>query len=343
MIATDRAPLLGLHDVCIVPAPTTRIASRKECNPYYSKGLLPLATAPMDCVIDETNWETFASAEILTVLPRTVSLDVRKHLMIKTFVGMSQTEFVETFCYKDSATEILTVLEENDLKANICIDVANGHMQTLLDLCTIAKDTFGDRLVLMVGNIANPMTYIEYAKVGIDYVRVGIGTGSRCTTSANTGVHFPMATLLDLIRRIQLTDSLPYYPKIVADGGFRNYDDIIKALALGADFVMCGQFFAECKEACGKTIVSSGGVVEREYYGMSTKIAQKKMGKEALRTSEGISRTVKVTHTLAQKIENFKDYLTSAMSYSNSYNLPEFQDKALIYKLTPEARVAYFK
>jgi IMP dehydrogenase/GMP reductase len=343
MITNDRAQLLGLHDVCIVPAVTTRIVSRKECSPYYSKGLLPLATAPMDCVIDESNWETFANAGILTVLPRTVPLEVRKHLMVKTFVGMSQTEFIEIFCCQDSANEIATVLKENDLKAKVCIDIANGHMQTLLDLCAIAKDTFCERLVLMVGNIANPMTYVEYAKAGIDYVRVGIGTGSRCTTSANTGVHFPMATLLDLIRRIQESDSLPYYPKIVADGGFRNYDDIIKAIALGADFVMCGRFFAECEEACGKTTVTSEGVVEREYYGMSTKIAQMKMGKESLRTSEGISRTVKVTHTLAQKIENFKDYLTSAMSYSDAYKLTEFQDKALIYKITPEAREAYFK
>jgi IMP dehydrogenase/GMP reductase len=343
MISLETPPLLSLHDVTLIPAPISKVASREECNPYYSKGLLPLATAPMDCVIDETNWEVFSKAGVLTVLPRTVEIKTRLHLMTKTFIGVSLKEFAEHFCAMKNAQDIFEALDQNDLKAKVCVDVANGHMQALIDLCRIAKDIFGERLILMAGNIANPMSYIQYANAGIDYVRVGIGTGSRCTTSANVAVHFPMASLLDSIRRIQMTANLPYYPKIVADGGFKNFDDIIKAIALGADFVMCGRFFAECKEACGTTHQLPNGDIEREYYGMSTKIAQKKMGKEVFRTSEGISRTVKVTHTLAQKIENFKDYLTSAMSYSNSYNLPEFQDKALVYKLTPEARAAYFK
>lgn len=343
MLFETQPPLLGLHDVCLIPAPVTRVASRTECDPYYSKGRLPLAAAPMDCVINETNWETFAKAGVLTVIPRTVPLKTRKHLMTSTFVGMSLNEFMQIFCTLNKSNDIAKVLEENDLQAKVCVDIANGHMQSLIDLCTIAKEIFGNRLALMTGNIANPMTYVLYAKAGIDYVRVGIGSGSRCTTSANVGVHFPMASLLDNIRRVQLATDLPTYPKIIADGGFSNYDDIIKAIALGADFVMCGKFFAECEEACGKVTVLPDGSREREYYGMSTKVAQKKMGKSSLRTSEGISKTVKITHTLSQKIENFKDYLTTAMSYCDSLNLIEFQSKAMVYQLSAEARQAYFK
>ena len=68
-----------------------------------------------------------------------------------------------------------------------------------------------------------------------------------------------MASLIDecvSIKKIVERDRNNYksVPKIIADGGFNNYDDIIKALALGADYVMCGKIFAQCEEACGEKL-----------------------------------------------------------------------------------------
>ena len=106
---------------------------------------------------------------------------------------------------------------------------------------------------IMTGNVANPNAYIYYADAGIDYLRACIGTGSRCTTSANVGVHYPTATLLDELRmEKEIEFGRPAPTKIIADGGIANFDDIQKCLALGAALVMSGSIFAKSWEACGE-------------------------------------------------------------------------------------------
>jgi NAD(P)H-dependent flavin oxidoreductase YrpB (nitropropane dioxygenase family) len=127
--------------------------------------------------------------------------------------------------------------------------------------------------------------------------------------------------------------------KIVADGGMQNYSDIIKALALGADYVMVGSLFNKAIESCGDNylwgkIRVSQKIAEfayknkipvyKKFRGMSTKEVQKKWGKQVLTTSEGVVRVRKVEYTLAQWVENFEAYLRSAMSYTDSADLQEF-------------------
>ncbi len=68
---------------------------------------------------------------------------------------------------------------------------ANEH-QTIMD----KLEKFGDKLILMAGNIANPETYREYARAGVDYVRISVGSGSCCITSSNSGCYTPMASLI---------------------------------------------------------------------------------------------------------------------------------------------------
>jgi isopentenyl diphosphate isomerase/L-lactate dehydrogenase-like FMN-dependent dehydrogenase len=212
---------------------------------------------------------------------------------------------------------------------------------------------------LIVGNIANPNTYRKFAELGVDYIRVGIGGGSGCLTSANTGVHYPMASLIKECYEIKKSNN--YETKIIADGGFRNYDDIIKALALGADYVMLGGVLNKTLESCSETKLfklipisekQSKYIWEkfpkmRKYFyknfrGMSTKEVQKKWGKTKLTTSEGISKYNKVEYTLDGWTENFKDYLKSAMSYTNSRNLEEFKETEFVL-ITQNALNRYHK
>lgn len=160
--------LLSFNDICIVPSIISNIESRSECCSYRNS-MLPLITAPMSSVIDKNNWEIFKNNKINTIIPRTINWETRLDLSDKTFIAVSLSEFERLI---DFYHPIQTIY--------ICIDIANGHMKKLLDLCKQAKEKFGDSIQIMTGNIANPYTYYEYAIAGVDYVRCGIGGGSAC-------------------------------------------------------------------------------------------------------------------------------------------------------------------
>ena len=335
--------LLTFNDICIVPSIISNIEHRRECSPYLDDGMLPLFTAPMSSVINENNWQIFKDNKINTIIPRSVALHTRSSLCMDTFVAVSLSEFEWIIQhYKPIAT------------IYICVDIANGHMKKLLDLCKKAKEIFGDKIQIMAGNIANPDTYLEYAKVGIDYVRAGVGVSPICTTSANSGVHYPMVSLLQEITKrkqvvkawIKLGREENIYqsiPKIVSDGGFNNFDQIIKALAIGADYVMLGKIFAMSEEACGESCWTKEGVYVRKYYGMSTKKAQAEISGEAYKTAEGIETLVPIKYTLAGWCDNFISYLRSAMSYCNSRTLTEFKKNAKVMQISANSFQAYYK
>lgn len=353
--------MYGIDDFVIVPETLSGISSRKECNPYYYiddifkhviNNKLPIFAAPMGGVIDVSNWQTFFNNGINVVIPRTVPFTKRIELMFSTFVAVSLVEAENTFINKDMS-EFL-----NGRIGYICIDIANGHMKRLLDICSKIKNKYNDRLVIMTGNIANPKTYIEYAKVGIDYVRCSIGSGNVCTTAANSGIHYPLGSLIfecNKLRTSMLSETCPRLkyksmPKIIADGGFKNFDQIIKALALGADYVMLGEIFAKSEEACGKITKRDSDIngvttTYREYYGMSTKKAQMLMGKskEECNTSEGIVKEVKVEYSLSTWIDNFIHYLRNAMSYTGCKYITEFIGGPVLCINTPMARAAFAK
>ena len=347
-----------LNDFTLIPAEISEIESRSESNPYLESGMLPLFVAPMGAVIDGENWKVFNNNKICTVIPRTVPFEARMELCEHTFVSLSLSEFEE-------------FIEHNAIlfiDHYICVDLAQGAMKKLIDLCAKGKEKFGKRLVIMTGNIANPKTYYHYAKVGIDYVRVSVGSGAACVTACNTAIYYPMGSLIEEISEIKKEVSrypgiYKSTPKIIADGGFNSFDRIIKALYLGADYVMIGKIFAECEEACGDIYTMHKAHTDwsseerkylkydedngyylnlRYYYGMSTKHAQKLTGRKVLHTSEGISDYVIVNKTLPQWCENFTDYLKSAMSYANARTLDEFRNCERCF-ITEAARKSYYK
>ena len=173
----------------------------------------------------------------------------------QTWVALSLKEFENLFIdnYQDRIGDFRT-------HYFVCVDIANGHMKSLYDKCVKAKNLANNnyKLTIMTGNIANAKTYewiyknavYEYEENGykyydcaIDYIRVGIGGGSGCITTSNVSIHYPQASLIDECKKIKESTVCKYVrkkPAIVADGGIRNYDHVIKALALGADYVMIG-------------------------------------------------------------------------------------------------------
>jgi hypothetical protein len=108
----------------------------------------------------------------------------------------------------------------------------------------------------MAGNIWQPKTYIDYCKAGVDFARVGCGTSS-IVDSSLFGFHYPLASLLIDINGTKNTAcSGLKKTKIIADGGICNQVDILKCIALGADYVMCGRIFARLIDSVGTLFVN---------------------------------------------------------------------------------------
>ena len=332
--------LYDFDDLLIQPAPITSIRSRSQVTPYYLEFLeqgsyrnwLPLMTAPMDTVIDGRNHHYFSELGIMPVLPRINQPD-SSHVNYDHFLSYSLTDFDRLFL--ENTIEI-----PDGYQVHALIDIANGHMGDLLKSTKESKRKYGKSLVLMVGNIANPDTFYQYALTDVDYVRIGIGNGGGCLTTVQTGVGYPMASLIYECNKLKERNS-HIKTKIVAGGGFKKYADVVKALALGADYVMLGSIFNKSLESCGETTIENGDTIDqysqdaldrfnvdiplyKVFRGMSTKEVQKAWGREELKTSEGVVRTHQVEYTLKSWVENFTSYLKSAMSYTDKKELPHF-------------------
>ena len=368
------------NDLTIQPGVISHIQHRSECIPWDDEGKLPLFTAPMNTVINKDNFDLFEANNIHAILPRTESLEDRiRYSTNGKWAAYSLNEFSDVFCNEDNKLPT-----DNKLKA--LIDVANGHMSIIFDLAKKAKSIYGDDLMLMGGNIANPMTYELYAEAGFWGVRVSIGTGSGCLSSSNTSIHVPIATLINDMSNVRNNIHGKYdkIPHIIADGGIRNYRDVIKALALGADYVMVGSVFAKMLESAASKGMIRGvsdrgkkiqlrfpieryrdfsfrndcwyakytnefieelktkgrdaekdeekaiGEINATFYGMASREGQIALNGAKTKTSEGLKKTLKVEYTMSGWVNNFTDYLRSAMSYVGVNTLDDFRKQAVL-------------
>ena len=156
---------LDFNDLLIEPSPLSSICSRSEVNVYRNDGgLLPLITAPMDTVISLENEEKFRKERILTILPRNEG-------EIKPFTP---------YFFSVSLIQIEEMYQKKQIQngMSILIDVANGHMVDLYNISKKIKEEYSVRLI--IGNIASPEAYYQYASIGVDMIRCGIGYGSGC-------------------------------------------------------------------------------------------------------------------------------------------------------------------
>lgn len=322
-----KEPKFDLNDISIVPAIVSNISSRSECDIYYDHTNLPLMAAPMDTVINEFNYEQFILNGIIPCLPR----GFEKKYLIHTphyfqAVGLDVIE-------KDLISGGLEILNHYP---KILIDIANGHMQRLVDIVKRIKAKYPN-VELMVGNVAHPLTFKNLAMAGADYIRLSIGTGGACTTASNVAINYPMGSLIYECRQEKIKGGF-WNTKIVADGGMKGYDDILKSVCLGADYVMIGSLFNKSLESAGFNYLyghkisqsiaeffwNKGFTVKKKYRGMSTKEVQRSWKKINLKTAEGIVKYQNIEYTLNGWTNNFKDYMKSCMSYCNAKKLEDF-------------------
>ena len=371
-------------DLGILGAEISYIESRSECNPYYTDFVdktyyLPVFASPMTSVVSANNYAEFDNNHLYAVIPRDKNLSIERRLALMKegkWVAFGLKEFEEVFCNEDVCNTFGINMY------NVCVDLANGHMAKLYDTCKKAKRISSDKpymLNIMTGNINNPKTYDWirrlnngfYEKYGqnrmvIDYIRLGIGGGGACRTTPQTGIHIGQATLIDECNRIRHKYEGHCCPKIIADGGIKSFGDVVKALALGADYVMIGSLFAKTIESAGVKTLSpltpdfelpsqsiddyidfdydnenniwnavykhngkryTFGEIDVTFFGMASGNGQRSMNGEKTKQSEGTTKTLKVDFTLEKWSNLMAGCIKSAMSYCNSYKLRDFIGK----------------
>ena len=213
----------------------------------------------------------------------------------------------------------------------IVVDVSHFHNANVFRSTKQILDNVEADVV--VGNIGtgkaaeDVLTRLEDA-AGI---RVGIGSGSICTTSEVAKAGSPT-----LFATAQVADKLKEYGSqipIIADGGIRSPGDIAVALAAGASAVMMGNLFARCKEAPGN-LVAIGGRYYKQYRGMGSPSAMAKRysmdrySMPAKGIAEGVEGWVPYKGDLSTVVQELADGLKASMGYAGARSIPELWEKA---------------
>jgi len=194
----------------------------------------------------------------------------------------------------------------------ICIDVANGYMSKFIEICRIIREKYPET-ILIAGNVCTSEGVLELVMNGkVDIVKVGIGSGSCCTTRKQTGIGMPQ--LSAVIECADTAHGLDAH--IISDGGLQVVGDFSKAYGGGADFIMSGSMFAGHTESDGE-LIEEEGKKYKVFYGMSSSTAMNKYsgGLAHYRSSEG--KTVKIEYrgNVKNTILNIFGGIRSTMTY----------------------------
>ncbi len=220
----------------------------------------------------------------------------------------------------------------------VVVDTAHGHSKGVIDMIKWMKKHHPD-IDVIAGNIATGEAAVALRDAGADAVKVGIGPGSICTTRVVAGVGIPQITAIyDCAKATE--GSIP----IIADGGIRNSGDVPKAIAAGADVVMCGSLFAGTDESPGEKIIHQGrqyviyrgmgslaamreGAASRERYGQSN------IREEEL-VPQGIEGIIPYSGSVRKVMVQYCGGLRAAMGYCGCRTLAEVQQKSRFVRVS---------
>jgi IMP dehydrogenase len=310
----NRNEAICFDDILLAPQ-RSKIESRKEINiSMYAGGLrldLPVIAAPMDTVCGDKMAMAMADRGGLGVIHRHQSIEDQV-TMIKNVSDRGYTNvFGSVGINGDMVLEAKKLI--NAGASGLCIDVANGHNERTIEAVRILSNEFDTHI--MAGNVSTGQGFLDLAEAGANSVRVGIGGGSMCTTRIVTGHGLP--TLQSIIDVEVARSSNQVNCALIADGGIRNSGDMVKAFALGADFVMVGSMLAGTNESPGEII---GG--QKVFRGMASESAQNDT-RGYVSVVEGAETTVPLKGPVGAILESIAGGLRSGCSYSGVKSLSD--------------------
>lgn len=327
---------LSFDDVLLVPKHTFG-GSRDEVSLITNVASIrlgvPLLSANMSSVTETEMIEAMSDCGGVGVLHRMCSPENQKTIIVQSN-AITRDSFISVEGSPKEALERLDKIYFSVSKASgICIDVAHADSPVVLDTIVAIKSRY-KYIPLIIGNYATPQAIgnvldsCRKNDISLESIsfKVGVGSGSQCTTRIITGCGLPTFWSVKTIRQ--------FYPSIniIADGGFKNSGDIVKALAAGANAVMLGSLLAGTKETPGNVIKHKGQLYK--VYRGSASFGQKfeRLGRG--KYVEGEETLVPYKGSVYPILNSLAQGIRSGFSYCGAKNIKELHENAEFVEIT---------
>lgn len=216
----------------------------------------------------------------------------------------------------------------------LCVDSSDGFSEWQFDTIRYIKERFGDGVKVGAGNVVDDEGFRFLADAGADFVKVGIGPGSICITREQKGIGRGQASAVIEVAKARdhyLNDTGVYVP-ICSDGGILHDYHVVLALAMGADFVMLGRYFARFDESPGQRLWVRGRFM-KEYWGEGSNRARNwqryaDAGTSGLSFEEGVDAYVPYAGHLKDNVAVSIQKMKSTMCSCGALSTPELQRSA---------------
>lgn len=218
----------------------------------------------------------------------------------------------------------------------LCIDSSEGFSEWQARTLGYIREKYGDTVKVGAGNVVDKEGFLFLAKAGADFVKVGIGGGSICITREQKGIGRGQATaVIEVARaRDEYFKETGIYVPICSDGGIVHDYHMTLALAMGADFIMLGRYFARFDESPTNR-VNIGGSYMKEYWGEGSARARNWQrydlgGDKKLSFEEGVDSYVPYAGSLKDNVTLSLNKVRSTMCNCGVLSIPELQKNAKI-------------
>lgn len=218
----------------------------------------------------------------------------------------------------------------------LCIDSSEGFSEWQKLTIEYIRKTYGDSVKVGAGNVVDREGFMFLAECGADFIKVGIGGGSICITREQKGIGRGQATaLIDVCAaRDEYFEKTGIYIPVCADGGIVQDYHMTLALAMGADFIMLGRYFARFDESPTNKL-SVNGNYYKEYWGEGSSRARNWQrydmgGAKKLSFEEGVDSYVPYAGKLSDNVRLSLSKVRSTMCNCGALSIPELQKKAKI-------------
>ena len=216
----------------------------------------------------------------------------------------------------------------------LCIDSSEGFSEWQKRTIAFVREKYGESVKIGAGNVVDREGFRFLADCGADFIKVGIGGGSICITRETKGIGRGQATaLIEVCKaRDEYFAETGIYVPVCSDGGIVHDHHITLALAMGADFIMLGRYFARFDESPSAK-VNVNGTLMKEYWGEGSSRARNWQrydlgGSAKLSFEEGVDSYVPYAGKLSDNVQLTLAKVRSTMCNCGALTIPELQEKA---------------